>query len=94
MPKIYTEPQAYSEAEYVPIPMTPVESHQVAAVGYDAERRTLSVTFTRGAGAVYHYPNVEPAVHAAFMAAESKGKFFGAHIKALPFEKFRAPVAA
>jgi hypothetical protein len=94
MPKTYTEPQAYTDSEYVPIPMSPVESHQVAAVGYDAETKTLAVTFTRGAGAIYHYPEVEPEVHAAFMAAESKGKFFGEHVKQLPFVKHRAPVAA
>ena len=94
MPKTYTAPAAYSEEEYVPIPMTPVESHQVAAVGYDASRKTLAVTFTRGAGAIYHYPNVDQKLHAAFMAAESKGKFFGEHVKSLPFKKFRAPAPA
>ncbi|CAN7323148.1 KTSC domain-containing protein [Variovorax sp. LjRoot84] len=94
MKKTFTEPQGYTDVEYVAIPMTPVESHQVAAVGYDAATQTLAVTFTRGAGAIYHYPNVQPQVHAAFMAAESKGKYFGEHIKQLPFLKFRAPVAA
>lgn len=93
MPKTFSQPQAYSEAEYLPIPMTAVESHQVGAVGYDAARRTLAVTFARGAGAVYHYPNVEPELHADFMAAESKGKFFGERVKPLPFHKFRAPAA-
>lgn len=94
MPKTYTEPAPYTEAEYVPIAMTPVESHQIAAVGYDASRKTLAVTFTRGSGAVYHYPNVDTKVHTDFMAAESKGAFFGQHIKALPFQKFKAPQAA
>ncbi|MEJ7685666.1 MAG: KTSC domain-containing protein [Variovorax sp.] len=94
MKKTFTEPQPYTDAEYVAIPMTPVESNQVGAVGYDAPRRTLAVTFARGAGAVYHYPDVEPEVHVAFMAAESKGKYFGEHIKQLPFQKFRAPVIA
>lgn len=79
--------------EYVPIPMTPVKSSQVALVGYDAASKTLAVKFAHGAGAEYRYPNVEPQVHADFMAAESIGKFFGQHIKPLPFTKFDAPKA-
>ncbi len=53
-------PAPYDDDPYTPIPMTPVESHQVKAIGYDGATRTLAVTFTRGAGAVYHYPNVAP----------------------------------
>jgi len=94
MSKTFAEPAAYSEAEYVPITMQPVTSNQVAAIGYDPATKTLAVTFTRGAGAIYHYPNVEPEVHAEFLAAESIGSFFGKHIKSLPFEKFQAPVEA
>lgn len=94
MPKTYAAPQDFSEEEYVAIPMTPVESNQVAAVGYDAARRTLAVTFTRGTGAIYHYPNCDSKLHADFMAAESKGKYFGEHVKPRAFVKFRAPVAA
>ncbi|HSV48408.1 MAG TPA: KTSC domain-containing protein [Ramlibacter sp.] len=90
MPK--TDHATTSEDEYVPIPMAQVSSSQIACIGYDAARKTLAVQFTRGAGAEYQYPNVEPKLHADFMAAESIGKFFGAHIKALPFKKFAAPV--
>lgn len=93
MPRTDTAPAAYSEEAYAPIHMVPVESNQVAAVGYDAERKTLAVTFTRGAGAIYHYPNVEPDLHQRFMDAESKGTFFGKHVKHLPFKKFPAPGA-
>lgn len=75
------------------IPLTPVKSNQVAAVGYDPLTKTLAVTFTRGPGTIYQYPNVEPKVHAEFMAAESIGRYFGAHIKALPFKKYPAPAA-
>jgi hypothetical protein len=94
MPKTFAAPAAFSEKEFVAIPMTAVESNQVAAIGYDAARKTLQATFTRGPGHVYQYPNVEPAVYQAFMAAESKGKYFGEHIKPLAFDKFPAPVAA
>lgn len=93
MSKQFTQPAAYSEAEYTPITMQPVTSNQVAAIGYDPATKTLAVTFTRGAGAIYHYPNVEPEVHADFLAAESIGTFFSKHIKSLPFEKFKAPEA-
>ena len=86
----FAEPQAYSEKPRPPIPLTPVKSNQVAAIGYDAATKTLAVTFTRGAGAVYHYPNVEPKLHADFLGAESIGRFFGQHIQSLPFEKFPA----
>ncbi len=91
MPKTYTAPAAYSEEAYVPIDMVPVTSNQVAAVGYDPATNTLAVSFTRGAGAIYHYPDVTPELHASFMEAESKGKFFGEQVKTLPFKKFKAP---
>lgn len=94
MSKTYTAPAAFSEEEYVAIPMTPVTSNQVAAIGYDAARKTLAVSFSRTSGAVYHYTGVEPKMHADFVGAESIGKYFGAHIKTLPFKKFKAPEAA
>lgn len=94
MPKTYTAPAAFSDKPFVAIPTTPVESNQVAAIGYDAARRTLQVTFTRGPGHIYQYPNGEPQLHVEFMAAESKGKFFGERIKPLAFDKFPAPAEA
>jgi len=65
------------------ITLTPVESSQIAAVGYDTATRTLAIQFKskKGVGNVYHYDNVPADVHQAFVAAESKGRFFGAHIK-------------
>lgn len=94
MPRQFTAPAAFSDKPYVAIQAVNVESNQVATIGYDAATKTLALTFTRGPGHVYHYPNVEPALHAEFLAAESKGKFFGEHIKALPFDKFPAPAPA
>ena len=94
MPKTNAAPAAFSDKPFVAIPMKPVESNQVAAIGYDAARRTLQVTFTRGPGHIYQYPGVEPEVHLAFMAAESKGKYFGERIKPLAFDKFPAPIEA
>lgn len=92
--KTYPAPAAYSEEEYRHIPMATVTSTQVHAIGYDPCTKTLAVTFTRGTGAIYHYPQVEPQVYADFMAAESKGNFFGKHIKSLPFAKFQARAIA
>lgn len=89
----FPEPQAFSDQPRLPIVLAPVDSSQVAAVGYDADKKTLAVQFKHGARALYCYPNVEPETHAAFMAAESKGVFFSEHIKALPFEKFPAEPA-
>lgn len=91
MPRQFAAPANFSDKPYVAIPMTPVESNQVAAIGYDAETKTLACSFTRGPGHIYHYPNVEPDLHASFMAADSKGSFFGLHVKTLPFEKYPAP---
>lgn len=75
------------------IKLHPVESSQVAAVGYDAATRTLAVSFKRGAGAIYHYEDVAPDTHESFLKAKSIGTFFGAHIKALPFKKYQAEKA-
>jgi len=88
MARTFTIAQAYSKDPRPAIALTPVKSNQVKAVGYDAATQTLAVTFTRGAGAIYHYPNVTPEAHAAFVGAESIGKHFGQHIQPLPFAKF------
>ena len=87
-------PAAFSDKEYKAIPMTAVQSNQIGAVGYDAASKTLAVTFTRGPGHIYHYPDVAQKTYDDMMAAESKGVYFGQHIKALPFDKFPAPEKA
>jgi hypothetical protein len=94
MPKTFAAPAAFNEpSEQLDIALTPVSSNQVAAVGYDQATNTLAVTFTRGPGHTYQYPNVSPELHNQFMEAESKGSFFGTHIKPLPFKKFSAAKA-
>lgn len=75
------------------IHLNDVKSSQVKNIGYDPETNTLAVSFTRGAGAVYHYPNVTKDDYEAFIKAESIGVHFGKHIKSLPFDKFE-PVQA
>tara|TARA_B100001250_G_scaffold408812_1_gene431881 strand:+ start:4180 stop:4515 length:336 start_codon:yes stop_codon:yes gene_type:complete len=83
-------PQELSDKPRPQIKLTPVDSSQVARIGYEEESKILAVQFKHGRMAIYHYPNVEPQTYADFMAAESKGVFFREHIKALPFEKFPA----
>jgi hypothetical protein len=62
-------------------------------IGYDDATQTLAVTFNYGK-AVYHYPNVSRETFEAFKGAESIGKFFGEHIKALPFKKYAVEAVA
>ncbi|KVT86309.1 hypothetical protein WT25_11180 [Burkholderia territorii] len=68
--------------------MQPVESSQIYAIGHDAASCTLAIRFknraTGAATSLYHYNNVDAALFAEFVAAESKGKFFGERIK--PFK--------
>ena len=90
MPKEFKPAQGFSDQPRPPIVLVPVTSNQVKAIGYDEATQTLAVAFTRGTGAIYHYPNVNAEMHSAFMQADSVGKYFGAHIKDLPFEKFAA----
>ncbi len=68
------------------------ESSQIHAHGYDAATSTLALQFkrkrddgTRVGGSVYHYDNVPPVLYEQFCEAESKGEFFGKHIKNMGF---------
>ena len=84
----FTEPAPFTDESRPEIALHPVESNQVKAIGYDEATKTLAVTFTRGTGAIYHYPDVSKETFEAFKSAESIGKFFGQHIKILPFKKY------
>lgn len=66
------------------IPRTPVESSNLAAIGYDAATRTLAIEFRNGG--VYNYANVPPIVWEGMQKAESKGQFFLREIKTKPKE--------
>jgi hypothetical protein len=55
-------------------------SSNIAAIGYDAQSKTLAVRFTYGL--TYHFRDVPPDVYALFRDAPSKGSFFAWHIKA------------
>lgn len=88
MDKKFPEPAPFSKGKRPEIQLQGVKSSQVKAIGYDEDTKTLAVQFQRGTGAVYHYPNVSPEQHQAFVNAESIGGHFGKHIKQLPFEKY------
>ncbi len=59
----------------------PADSSQISAFGYDAAQRVLGIKFKGSGGSTYHYFEVPPEVLAGLQAAESVGKYFGAHIK-------------
>ncbi len=56
-----------------------VISTELRSVGYDQETLTLEVEFHRGG--TYRYLGVKSSMHAALMAASSKGRYFNTYIK-------------
>jgi hypothetical protein len=59
----------------------PVKSSSLLEIGYDPTEQKLEVKFQ--SGRVYQYFGVPRASYEAFMAAESKGRFFNDLIKDL-----------
>jgi len=57
----------------------PVDSSNIALVGYDATRTVLEVTFH--GGSVYEYYDVPSHVHRELLSAPSKGKYFHQFIR-------------
>lgn len=57
----------------------PVQSSDLASVGYDAKQRVLEIEFR--SGGIYRYLEVPAAIHEQLLAAESKGRFFARHIR-------------
>ena len=58
--------------------LTPVQSSNLLAVGYDPSRQLLEVAFRNGS--VYQYFGVPESEYCGLMAAPSKGQYFNAHI--------------
>jgi hypothetical protein len=54
---------------------TPVQSSNIASIGYDQETGVMEVEF-KGSGKVYTYPNVSAHEHETLIAAPSIGKKF------------------
>jgi hypothetical protein len=61
------------------IKRTPVQSTNVASVGYSRQLHALEIEFTRGA--IYRFLNVPPSVYRALMNAESKGHFIAEELR-------------
>lgn len=65
------------------------ESSNIAKLVYNSETQTLEVTFKNET--IYLYFKVPEEIWDTFKHAESKGKFFAAHIKGVfEFEKIAA----
>ncbi len=70
-----------------------VESSNLASIGYHAARRILEVEFH--SGSIYRYLEVPKEVFAEIMSAESKGRYFTAHIRnGYRFERVKAGAPA
>jgi hypothetical protein len=63
------------------IPLTPVQSSQIHAIGHDPASNTLAIQFKSGKAPVYHYANVGAELFEQFRGAESVGSFFYKNIK-------------
>jgi hypothetical protein len=57
----------------------PVNSSNVASIGYSRHLRALEIEFTRGA--IYRFLEVPPVMYRKLMAAESKGHFIAENIR-------------
>jgi len=64
------------------VPLKPVNTSNIEAIGHDPASNTLAVRFK--GGSVYHYDNVPAEKHAALMAAPSIGSHFHQQIKSRP----------
>lgn len=61
------------------IPAETVDSSNIAAIGYDNEKRVLAITFK--SGDVFHYAGIGPDLALEFYQAESKGRFYTQRLK-------------
>ena len=72
----------------MPVELTPVDSSQIAAVGYDVATGELIIRFHSSAGGcdpVYSYDGVPLELAAGLLAAASPGSYFHRHIRRGPF---------
>ena len=57
----------------------PVESSNIASIGYDPSTGILEIEFV--SGATYAYYDVPPQVHRSLMKATSPGTYFHKYVK-------------
>jgi hypothetical protein len=71
-----------------------LDSRMLAAVAYEEQKQILYLRF-RKTGDVYRYFEFPAAEYRAFLDAESRGRFFLAHIRDhFPFERMAKLYAA
>jgi hypothetical protein len=56
-----------------------VNSSTIRSIGYDARSAILEIEFQ--SGTIYHYTGVPCDVYNGMMTADSKGRYFNAHIR-------------
>jgi len=57
----------------------PVQSSNLASVGYDSANQILEIEFHHGG--IYQYFNVPSRIHDGLMSAGSKGTYFDQNVK-------------
>lgn len=65
--------------EVLDIPLQPVQSSNIKAVGYDPANQSLAVQFV--SGVAYRYDGVDQATADALLAADSIGSHFARSIR-------------
>jgi hypothetical protein len=75
----------------IEIPLVPVTSSNVAALGYDETSKTLAVKFN--SGTLYHYFDVPHEIYTEAMKAKSIGAFLNLKV-ARKFKFHGLPLAA
>jgi len=64
----------------------PVQSSNMASIGYDSTTEILQVEFLNGS--IYEYKNVSQSVYDGLMGASSHGSYFNHEIRnSYPYEK-------
>jgi hypothetical protein len=61
------------------IPLEPIDSSNLHAIGWDEAKSILAVQFKNGA--IFHYAGIERALATAFYCAESRGRFYSQQIR-------------
>jgi len=57
----------------------PVDSSNIATIGYDVDSETLEIEFIRGG--VYQYFDVPAQIYEDLLSADSAGQYLNAHVK-------------
>lgn len=57
----------------------PVDSSNIATIGYDVDSATLEIEFLRGG--VYQYFDVPEQIYEDIMSADSAGKYLNTNVK-------------